>query len=292
MKINGKITGVVCAVLAVAVSGLWPAGNDSRAAYAQSATIDAHAALGQTVHNLNVDGQPLSKVISYLRDISGSNIVVNWKVLESVGVDREAPITVQVKELSLRKMLQLVLDQASPQSQLTFSVDANVIQVTTQDDADKQMVTRVYLVDDLIMENPNATKAAPSLNLQSLTGGGTQSFSSGQSGGGGGGGGFGSGGGGGSSGGGSGGFGGGGSSGGLFGGASSTTNTAQQDATKKGQDLVDLITSVIRPNVWTANGGTASIKFFSGKLIVTAPISVQEAIGGEVPDTSGVRFGG
>jgi hypothetical protein len=32
--------------------------------------------------------------------------------------------------------------------------------------------------------------------------------------------------------------------------------------------------------VWRQNGGPASIRFFNGTLIVTAPRSVHEAIGG------------
>ena len=243
--------------------------------------------LGTTIHSLNVDGQPLSKVINYLRDMSGSNIVVNWKVLEGVGVDREAPITLNVRELPMRKLLQLALDQASPQTQLTFSVDSNVIQVTTQDDADKQMITRVYIVDDLVMVNPYANNTPPRLNLQSLTNSGTSSFSGGGSGSGGGGGGLG---GGGSGGGGGGGSGGGG--GGLFSGSSNSASASQPSAAQGGQDLADLIKSVIRPNIWTDNGGTATIRFFSGKLIVTAPESVQEAIGGIAPPGEQIRFGG
>ena len=54
-----------------------------------------------------------------------------------------------------RKMLQLALDQASPNAQLVYMVDENVIQVTTQEDADKQMITKGCVVDDLVK---NASK--------------------------------------------------------------------------------------------------------------------------------------
>jgi len=171
-------------------------------------------------------------------------------------------------------MLQLVLDQASPNSSLVFNVDSNVIQVTSQEDADKQMVTKVYVVDDLVMV-PNV-KQAPTLNLGQTT---QQA--------GGGGGGFG---GGGNMNGGS-----GGSSGGIFGTQSNGNQPQNVDlmksAQQRGEDLVALIREVVRPTVWRENGGTASIRYFTpGKIIVTAPLSVHEAIGGPVGNT-GIRFG-
>ena len=36
----------------------------------------------------------------------------------------------------------------------------------------------------------------------------------------------------------------------------------------------------VYPDCWVQNGGKASIKFFSGNLIITASRSVHEAIGG------------
>jgi hypothetical protein len=41
-----------------------------------------------------------------------------------------------------------------------------------------------------------------------------------------------------------------------------------------------MIRETVRPEIWRENGGAASIRFYNGNLIVTAPRSVQEAIGG------------
>jgi hypothetical protein len=267
-------------------TGLMVMGTPVRGA--DAAPVNARQALSQTVRELNVDGASLAKVIEFLRNVSGANLMVNWKSLEAAGVQRDALISLTVREVSLRKMLQLVLSQASPQSPLSYSVDANVIQITTQEELDKQMVTKVYIVDDLVMVgNTNVQVPRMSLNASSGSGG----YGGGGSGGGGGG--FGGGGGGFGGGGGSvggGGYGGN-SGGGLFT-TSGTNSTSQQTETpdKKGQELVDLIKAVIRPNIWSDNGGTATIKYFNGKLIVSAPVSVQEAIGGPVGDV-GIRYG-
>lgn len=243
-------------------------------ASAQSQAVDSRRALYMTIPELNVEGVTLDRAITYLRDSSGANIVVNWRVLEAVGVAKETPISLQVRNLPLRKMLQLVLDQASPNSPLVYNIDSNVVQITTQEEADKQMLTKVYVVDDLVMA-PNV-KSAPTLNLGQTT------QQAGQGGGG---------------------FGGGsgnmgGQSGGLWGNNGNNSNNTQnnqdlmKNAQQRGEDLVLLIQEVIRPAIWRENGGTASIKYFNpGKIIVTAPISVHEAIGGPVGTGGVIRYG-
>jgi hypothetical protein len=228
------------------------------------APINARRALGMTLGELHVDNVAVVKVIDYLRTTSGANIVVNWKALEAAGVSRDAPVSLEVRGLTLRKALQLVLDQASPAAPLTYNVDQNVISITTQDEADKIMITKVYIVDDLVMPDM-APMDPPTFNLQAVTQG---------------------------SGGGSGG-GGGGSQGSIFqtnGNQQLTTNTQSSDT--KGQDLVSLIREIVRPTIWKENGGPAAMRYFNGKLIVTAPQSVHEMIGGDVTsDTGAIRVG-
>jgi hypothetical protein len=40
--------------------------------------------------------------------------------------------------------------------------------------------------------------------------------------------------------------------------------------------------ATIQPDVWTLNGGTASVRYFNGSLVVSAPRSVHEALGGPI----------
>jgi hypothetical protein len=50
--------------------------------------------------------------------------------------------------------------------------------------------------------------------------------------------------------------------------------------TERADQLVEMIREIIRPEIWKENGGPASIRYFNGQLIVTAPKSIHEAIGG------------
>jgi len=50
--------------------------------------------------------------------------------------------------------------------------------------------------------------------------------------------------------------------------------------TERADALVKMIREVIRPEIWRENGGEASIRYYNGNLVVTAPRSVHEALGG------------
>lgn len=269
------VSALAVAVLGVSVlSAVWAADGAAESRLAAAPTVsavNARRALATTVSELNVDNVALSRVMDFLRDVSGANIVVNWKVLEGAGVAKDTPISLQVRALSLRKMLRLVLDQASPNALLVYNLDSNVVEITSQEEADKHMITKVYIVDDLVMTD-NSTVVPPVMNLSTVTQSGSTTGGNGGGNGGGGG--------------------GGGGGAGLFSTTDTNTNGAATETTqKKGEDLAALVREVVRPTIWRENGGTASIRYFSGKLIVTAPQSVHEAIGGPMAPEGGQRFG-
>jgi hypothetical protein len=215
--------------------------------------VNARWALDEVVPDVNVDAIGIDRVIDFLRNVSGANIVVDWNTLTGAGVAKDAPVTLQVRGLTLRKVLQLALDQASPNTAMTMSVDQNVIEVTTQEAADRKLVTRTYSVADLVL--PPVTSTPPTLSL-------TQATQQGSSGGGGG--------------------------SGLF--TDTNSQQTQQTSQQRADQLVMLIKTMVRPTIWQDNGGTASISYFIGQLVVTAPMSVHETIGGS-PESSGERYG-
>jgi hypothetical protein len=221
--------------------------------------------LSQRLPELRFQGVTFGDAIEFLRDVSGTNMTVNWRALEAAGVSKDTPINIHLAGITLRKALDMVLNDAAGGDAITYFVDQGVIEITTRDIADHNMVTRVYPVEDLLMEIPDFTDA-PSFSLdqsQSSGGGGGGGQPLGQGGGG--------------------------------GGQINVSNQLFQNANQNGQnnrnqgktkaeraqDLVDLIQAIIYPDIWKDNGGTASIRYFNGMLVVTAPRSVQEAIGGE-----------
>jgi len=239
-----------------------------KAANANSAT---RYQLNASLPEVKFDGVALGDALDFLRDVSGINMTVNWKAMEAAGVTKDTPVTLRLRNVSARKALEMVLAEAGGSSALTYDVDEGVVEITTRELADQRMYTKVYPIEDLLMEIPDFTDA-PIFDLTSLSNSSSGGGRGGVGGGVGGGGGYGGGGGGGS-----------GSSGGLFGNTNNSQNKQQQTGKTKqerAQELVDLIRSTITPDVWVENGGKAAIRYWSGNLIVTAPRSVQEAIGG------------
>jgi hypothetical protein len=204
----------------------------------------ARSMLDRPVAELKLDKVPLADAIAFLQNATRANLHVNWKALGSVGVSKDAPVSVNLRGVPLRKALTYVLQGQGP---VTWYIDDGVIEVTTQEIADKQMYTRVYSVEDLVMVVPDFY--GPQFNIQ-------QASQSGQGGG---------------------------------GGQSPFQQTNQQPPQlrpgqslkdQRGKELVDLVTQTVRPDVWRANGGNASIGYFNGMLVVTAPRQVHEAIAG------------
>jgi hypothetical protein len=227
--------------------------------------------LDQTLPEVKFTNVALKDAIEFFRDVTGANIHVNWRAMETAGVAADTNVNMRLREVPFRKALGLLLSEAGAGTALTYYVDSNVIEVTTRELADKELFTRVYPVDDLVVDIPDFNQV-PDLSLLATSTGGT----------GGGGGGGRSGGGGGYSGGG----GGGGGGQGLFGGQGLNGNGGNSEKTKskqeRGEDLVKLIEELVYPDVWRDNGGPASIRYYNGQLIVTAPRSVHEAIAGRM----------
>ena len=199
------------------------------------------AAMGRVVPDLDLTGVTLADAIDFLRDVSGANIHVNWQALEAVGVGKDTQVNLHMRNIPLRKVLQLILREAGTGDLLTYYIDDGIIEVTTKELADQDMVTKIYPVDDLIMDIPDFDNA-PDFQLQGSqtggSGGGQQIFNS-----------------------------------------PGEETTKGLTRNERAQELIDMIQAIIQPDVWDINGGRAAIRFLHGSLIVTAPRSVHEALG-------------
>src|SRR5262245_43653420 len=114
--------------------------------------VSARRALNTVLPDLRFDNISIGDAMEFLRDVSGANIHVNWKALEESGVGKDATVNVRLRGVSLRKVLNMVLNEAGAGNLLTYYIDDNVIEVTTRELADQQLITRLYPVDDLIMD--------------------------------------------------------------------------------------------------------------------------------------------
>jgi hypothetical protein len=277
-------------ITAAVVLGVCTAAAAQRAPQQQAGRavqVTPTRALDRTLPEVRFDNVGLADAVEFLRDISGANIHVNWRAIEELGVDQDTPINMRLRNVTLRKTLQLMLAEAGA-GFLTFHVDEGVVHITTRELAERVMYTRVYNVEDLLVEIPNFDGPRGQIIGDAQggrgggggrgTGGGTRGGGGGGRGtGGGGGGGFGAGGGGG-------GFGAGGGGGGFGAGGGGEMGWGQgvdsMTKAERGQQLAELIMETVEPEIWRDMGGPASIRYWNGNLIVTAPRHVHEATGG------------
>ncbi|WP_197531434.1 VWA domain-containing protein [Posidoniimonas corsicana] len=140
---------------------------------------------------------PLEEVVDFLRTEYEIEIQLDETALDDLGIGTDEPVTVNLRNISLRSALRLMFKQL----ELTYVIADEVLLITTEEEAETRLTVRVYNVGDLVIDKT----PIPALGG---AGGGGGGFGGGGGGLGGGGGGFGGGGGG--LGGGGGGFGGGG----------------------------------------------------------------------------------
>jgi type II secretory pathway component GspD/PulD (secretin) len=211
------------------------------------ANIKARERLDQNLTDLSADQQPFERVIGYLRESTNTNIFVNWTALQGAGVDKNTPVSVNLRDVPFRKALLTVLSEVGGgQSNLGYTIDDGVITISTKDELQsaKYQVVRVYDIRDMLVQ-PDNTVQPPSFNLQSIT----QNGSSGGSGGG------------------TGAVAGGGQ--GIF--SNGNDQNAQTGKTRDDivKEIIATITSTVSPDTWRDAGGTiGSLRELNGQLII------------------------
>jgi hypothetical protein len=89
---------------------------------------------------------PLRQVFEDLRSMSGVNIVADELALEEAGISLDRPVTLGLKNLSLKKGMDLLLQQMH----LTYVIKDDVLQITTPSHAPGKLVTKLYTVAGLV----------------------------------------------------------------------------------------------------------------------------------------------
>ncbi|HVT83296.1 MAG TPA: hypothetical protein VHM90_21835 [Phycisphaerae bacterium] len=126
---------------------------------------DIEKALLATVKELNADKMNLEKVLAFLRDAQDINMVVNWNALQTCGVDRNTPVTANLKNVTFEKALATVLSQvaAGQPGPLDYSVSGGVLNISSRDEISSQTSVRNYDVRRLLANKPNIPAAVEEL---------------------------------------------------------------------------------------------------------------------------------
>ncbi|HRX78020.1 MAG TPA: VWA domain-containing protein, partial [Pirellulaceae bacterium] len=112
--------------------------------------------------------QPLKDVIEDIGFNHNIPIFIDTKALDDFGIDTGTPITRSLKGITLRSALRLMLSEL----ELTYIIKDEVLQITTPETAEAQLVTKVYPVGDLVMPIGLISGAGASGGGGALGGGG------------------------------------------------------------------------------------------------------------------------
>jgi len=91
---------------------------------------------------------PLQDVVDFLKDLHAVEIQIDHRALEDVGVGTDEPVTKNVKGVTLRSALNLMLREMD----LTFIIRDEVLLITTPEVAENHKLLRVYNVKPLVDE--------------------------------------------------------------------------------------------------------------------------------------------
>lgn len=207
--------------------------------------------LNERIGVVSFQEAPLDQVLDWLSELTPMNVVVRWEVLEYAGLERDKPISLDVRNLRLAQVLWLVLDAAGgPDLKLGYWASDELLLISTEEDLEREMLTRVYDVSDLLIDVQDFSDC-PHVNAAGTSGGSSP-----------------------------------GSSQALIaptssGGAPSerTPQRAQAGAPEM-ETLIKLVIETVEPDSWVVNGGRGTIQAFGDLLVVRNSILVHQALGG------------
>ncbi len=103
---------------------------------------------------VDFQGIRLEKVLAFIRDTSGANILPNWEELADRYVTRDTRVTVEkLRTVTIEQLLELVLDSAGgTQVELGYVIRNGNVQISTADRIRTRSIQRVYDVRGLVPE--------------------------------------------------------------------------------------------------------------------------------------------
>jgi hypothetical protein len=120
---------------------------DLKAAGGAEERINEALASPLKASGLDFTEEPLENVINFLQTEYEIPIQLDEPSLEDAGLTRDEPVTIQLQNVTLRSALRLMLKQ----KQLTYVIRDEVMIITTPEEAESELVAKVYPVADLVL---------------------------------------------------------------------------------------------------------------------------------------------
>ena len=184
----------------------------------------------------NFNDTNLERALDFVKTVAGIDVDVDWQSLDTVGVNKESPVSLTVSKISIKNLIDKVCERASqdPDAGAAWTIKDGIVFVASKEVINKERVLAIYDIKDLLVIVPNFDEA-PEFNLQtvlqSAQGGGGQSPFQDQ------------------------------------GGQEQDDEVPLEDRV---QEVIDIITTNVDSEGWQESGGdTGFIQQFQGNLIIT-----------------------
>lgn len=188
-------------------------------------------------------------VLAFIATVTNLNMDVDWDSLAQIGIQRDKEITLELREVPARVVLDRVLEKAQPDafSKAGWAVNDGVLVVAADEALRKNTFIVIYDIRDLLFQIPDFPDA-PQLDLDQVLNQGAQG-------------------------------------GGAGGGSVFGESGEQEPVGPTEQELMERILEIIQTNVdfegWRENGGdTGVIQELNGNLIITNTARNHRAIQG------------
>jgi hypothetical protein len=123
--------------------------------------------LQRVIKEFSAKSEPFEAVLEKLQELAGITFLARWKPLESAGIERQTPVSMEVRNLPLSGTIRILLDHVGGgTANLDFTTADGIIIITTKDDMYSAFphTPCIYNVRDLLGWTPGAsTLSAPRL---------------------------------------------------------------------------------------------------------------------------------
>ena len=113
--------------------------------------VRIRAALSRRLPEVRFDAAAISDVIDFVRDVTGINILVNWRALEAAGLERSMPVTLRLKDVTLDQTFRMLEREAGGDSvRLGHAIEHGVLVFSTMADLGSRPRVEVYDIGALL----------------------------------------------------------------------------------------------------------------------------------------------
>jgi len=116
-----------------------------------AADLKVQLALAAEMPTVDMDDMKFVDAIAKFRELVAVPIHVNWNALKMSGVAQDSRVNIHLKKVPAVKVLELILsDAATGSTSLDYIVDGGILRISTTEDLNRIVTTRIYYIGDLL----------------------------------------------------------------------------------------------------------------------------------------------